>query len=87
MSKYLTVQEILNVTGGKLLYGNEEEQCKSFSRNTKEINKAIKPAEINFFIDICYSSSTICTLSPFEMLFDVEYTTVKPLYKLSEVTS
>ena len=38
MSKYLTVQEILNVTGGKLLYGNEEEQCKSFSRNTKEIN-------------------------------------------------
>lgn len=38
MNKYLTVQEILNVTGGKLLYGNEEEQCKSFSRNTKEIN-------------------------------------------------
>ena len=38
MNKYLTVQEILNVTGGKLLYGNVEEQCKSFSRNTKEIN-------------------------------------------------
>ena len=38
MSKYLTVQEILNVTGGKLLYGNEEEQCKSCSRNTNEIN-------------------------------------------------
>ena len=38
MNKYLTVQEILDVTGGKLLYGNVEEQCKSFSRNTKEIN-------------------------------------------------
>ncbi len=35
MNKYLTVQEILDVTGGKLLYGNVEEQCKKLFKKYK----------------------------------------------------
>ncbi len=37
--KNITVQDILNVTGGTLLYGNKEEECETFCKNTKEIKK------------------------------------------------
>ena len=33
----IKVKDILKVTGGTLIYGNEEEECESFCRNTKEI--------------------------------------------------
>ena len=39
MNKNITVKEILEVTKGKLLYGNEEEICENFCKNTKEIDK------------------------------------------------
>lgn len=35
----LTVKEIIEVTKGTLVYGDENEICENFSRNTKEINK------------------------------------------------
>lgn len=39
MGYNITVKDIINVTKGNLLYGNENEVCENFSRNTKEINK------------------------------------------------
>lgn len=35
----ITVQDILNVTNGTLIYGNKEEVCENFARNTKEIKE------------------------------------------------
>ncbi len=35
----IRVKDILKITGGTLIYGNEEEVCENFSRNTKEINE------------------------------------------------
>lgn len=35
----ITVQEILKVTNGTLIYGNENEECENFSKNTKEVNE------------------------------------------------
>lgn len=37
MSQDINVRDILNITNGKLIYGNEEEICKTFSKSTKEI--------------------------------------------------
>lgn len=37
--KNITVKEIIEVTKGTLIYGNEEEICQTFSRNTNEINE------------------------------------------------
>ena len=39
MENEITVQEILSVTQGTLVYGNKMEICESFSKNTKEIQK------------------------------------------------
>ncbi|MGN1327151.1 MAG: UDP-N-acetylmuramoyl-tripeptide--D-alanyl-D-alanine ligase [Clostridia bacterium] len=33
----ITVQDILNVTNGTIIYGNKDEVCENFARNTKEI--------------------------------------------------
>ena len=30
----IIVQEILKVTNGTLIYGNKDEECKNFSKNT-----------------------------------------------------
>ena len=35
----MQVKEILKVTNGKLIYGNEEIECTEFSRDTREIKK------------------------------------------------
>ncbi len=37
MDNNITVQDILDVTGGNLVYGNKDEICQNFSKNTKEI--------------------------------------------------
>ena len=37
MNKNITVEEILKVTNGTLIYGSKLEECESFSKNTKEI--------------------------------------------------
>ena len=33
----ITVQNILDVTNGKLIYGNKDDICERFCKNTKEI--------------------------------------------------
>ena len=38
VDKNITVKEILNVTKGTLVYGNEEEICESFIKDTKVVN-------------------------------------------------
>lgn len=38
MENKITVQDILNVTNGTLIYGNKDEICENFSKNTKEIH-------------------------------------------------
>lgn len=35
----ITVQDILNVTKGTIIYGNKDEMCENFARNTKEIKE------------------------------------------------
>lgn len=35
----ITVQDILNVTHGTIIYGNKDEICENFARNTKEIKE------------------------------------------------
>ena len=39
MNKNITVEEILKVTNGTLIYGSKLEECESFSKNTKEIKE------------------------------------------------
>lgn len=39
MNIQITVKDIINVTKGKLIYGNENEICENFSRNTKEVKQ------------------------------------------------
>lgn len=39
MNTQITVKDIINVTKGKLIYGNENEICENFSRNTKEVKQ------------------------------------------------
>ena len=39
MNKTITVRNILDVTGGKLIYGNENLICEKFSKDTRELNK------------------------------------------------
>lgn len=38
MDNKITVQEILEVTKGTLIYGNKDEICENFSKNTKEVH-------------------------------------------------
>lgn len=38
MEKKITVQDIVDVTRGTLIYGNKDEICENFSKNTKEIH-------------------------------------------------
>lgn len=42
MKNNITVQDILEVTEGKLIYGNKDEICENFCKNTKEV----KPEDI-----------------------------------------
>ena len=35
----ITIQDILNVTHGTIIYGNKDEICENFARNTKEIKE------------------------------------------------
>ena len=37
--KEITVKDILEITKGKLLYGNQNEVCENYSKDTKQINK------------------------------------------------
>ena len=37
--KSMLVKDILKVTNGTLVYGDENEVCENFSKNTKEINE------------------------------------------------
>ena len=39
MNTKITVKDIIDITMGKLIYGDENEICENFSRNTKEINQ------------------------------------------------
>ena len=39
VEKYIDVKEILEVTKGKLVYGDVNEICENFSKDTKSINK------------------------------------------------
>ena len=39
MNIQITVKDIIDITMGKLIYGDENEICENFSRNTKEINQ------------------------------------------------
>lgn len=39
MNTQITVKDIINVTKGKLVYGDENQVCENFARNTKEINQ------------------------------------------------
>ena len=39
MNKQITVKNILEVTGGKLICGNENLICEKFSKDTRELNK------------------------------------------------
>lgn len=39
MNTQITVKDIIDITKGKLIYGDENEICENFSRNTKEINQ------------------------------------------------
>lgn len=39
MEKYIDVKEILEVTNGKLIYGDIAQTCENFSKDTKSINK------------------------------------------------
>ena len=39
MNKQITVKNILDVTGGKLVCGNESLICEKFSKDTRELNK------------------------------------------------
>ena len=39
VEKYIDVKEILEVTKGKLVYGDVNEKCENFSKDTKSINK------------------------------------------------
>ena len=36
---YLKVKDIIKVTNGTLLQGNEEEVCENFSRDTRSLEK------------------------------------------------
>ena len=38
MNKDITVQDIINITNGKLIYGNKDEICNSFAKSTGEVN-------------------------------------------------
>ena len=38
MEKKITVEDIVEVTRGTLIYGNKDEICENFSKNTKEIH-------------------------------------------------
>ena len=37
--KNLSIKDILNVTKGRLIIGNEEQECKTFSKDTRSIKK------------------------------------------------
>ena len=39
MNRNISVKEILEVTNGNLIYGNENEMCESFIKDTKAVNK------------------------------------------------
>lgn len=39
MNTKITVKDIIDITKGKLICGDENEICENFSRNTKEINQ------------------------------------------------
>lgn len=39
MNIQITVKDIINVTKGKLVYGDENQVCENFARNTKEISQ------------------------------------------------
>lgn len=39
MNTQITVKDIINVTKGKLVYGDENQVCENFARNTKEISQ------------------------------------------------
>lgn len=39
MNTQITVKDIINVTKGKLAYGDENQVCENFARNTKEISQ------------------------------------------------
>ena len=66
----MQVKEILKVTNGKLIYGNEEIECTEFSRDTREIKKGYAYVGIkgesfdgnDFYKEAIKNGATICIL-------------------------
>ena len=76
--KYINVKKIIEISNGKLIYGNENIICKNFSKDTRTINKddtylGIKGESFNgsnFYIDALEKGAKVCILQDVEV--DIE---------------
>ena len=76
--KYISVKKAVEITKGKLIYGNENIICKNFSKDTRTINKddtylGIKGESFNgsnFYIDALEKGAKVCILQDVEI--DIE---------------
>ena len=73
--KYISVKKAVEITKGKLIYGNENIICKNFSKDTRQINKndtylGIKGESFNgsnFYIDALEKGAKVCILQDIEV--------------------
>ena len=73
--KYINVKKIIEISNGKLIYGNENIICKNFSKDTRTINKddtylGIKGESFNgsnFYIDALEKGASVCILQDVEV--------------------
>lgn len=74
-AKYISVKKIIEITIGKLIYGDENIICKTFSKDTRTIKKGdtylgIKGENFNgseFYIDALEKGAKVCILQDIEI--------------------
>ena len=93
--KYLTIENIVEITSGKLIYGNKNIICKNFSRDTRTLNKddiylGIKGENFNgsnFYLDALKKGAKACILQDIEIdLEKVKMYSDIAIVKVSDVT-
>ena len=73
--KYISVKKVVEITKGKLIYGNENIICKTFSKDTRKINEndtylGIKGENFNgsnLYIDALEKGAKVCILQDVEI--------------------
>lgn len=93
--KYLTIENIVEITGGKLIYGNKNIICKNFSRDTRTLKKediylGIKGENFNgsnFYLEALEKGAKACILQDVDIdLEKVKLYSDIAIVKVSDVT-